>query len=140
VNDLLLRFGVLIVERVLHISVPEGHQAFQLLDSPEASVFVKAGTLLLAAVVSPIVEELFFRGFLQNMIFKAVPHPIAAIGITAFLFMSVHVPMYQQMPSLLALGFILGWSYYHSRSLAVPILTHIIFNSVTLIFWSLGGE
>jgi membrane protease YdiL (CAAX protease family) len=139
VNDLLLRLGVFVVQRMMHIDVPERHQAFQLLDYPETSVFIKVGTLLLAAVVSPIVEELFFRGFLQNLIFKSVPHPLAAIGITAFLFMSVHVPMYQQMPSLFALGFILGWSYYRYRSLAVPVLTHILFNSVTLIFWSLGG-
>jgi membrane protease YdiL (CAAX protease family) len=139
VNDLLLRLGIFLVERVLHISVPEGHQVFELLDDPSSLFTVKVGTLLLAAIISPIVEELFFRGLLQNVLYKALHRPWPAIAITAILFMFVHAPMYQQMPSLGVLGLILGWSYYRYRSLAVPVLTHIVFNSVTLIFWALGG-
>jgi membrane protease YdiL (CAAX protease family) len=139
VNDLILRLSVFLFEHVLRLPVPEGHQAFQLLDHPDVSPWVKGGTLLLAGVISPVVEELFFRGLLQNMIYKTVRHPGVAIGITGFLFMVVHVPMYHQLPALGVLGIILGWSYYRYRSLAVPIVTHILFNSTTLLFWWLGG-
>ena len=96
-------------------------------------------TLLLAAVISPIVEEFFFRGLVQNTLYKFFRRPWPAILSAAALFALVHVPLYQQIPALWVLGVILGWSYYRYRSLAVPVVTHIIFNGVTLVFWYLGG-
>jgi CAAX protease family protein len=140
INEVVLKLSVFVINDLLHISSPEKHQAFELLDNPDVSNYLKAGTLLLAAVISPIAEELFFRGLIQNILYKLFRSPFAAIMVTACLFMAVHVPMYEQLPALGVLGAILGWSYYRYRSLAVPIVIHIIFNSVTLLFWWLGVE
>lgn len=138
VNVLVLSAGIILFEKLLD-RVPESHQAFEILNEPTTGLALRVQTLLLAAVISPIVEEFFFRGLVQNTLYKFFRRPWPAILSAAALFALVHVPLYQQIPALWVLGVILGWSYYRYRSLAVPVVTHIIFNGVTLVFWYLGG-
>ncbi|MFA5863766.1 MAG: CPBP family intramembrane glutamic endopeptidase [Phycisphaerae bacterium] len=139
VNVLLLSAGIIFFQKVLHLTVPESHQAFQLLSDKNVPLFVKADGVLLAAIVSPIIEELFFRGLVQNYLYKLFCRPMIAIMVTSIFFMLVHYPLLQQMPALWMLGVILGWSYYRYRTLTVPMLIHVIFNSVSLALWWLGG-
>jgi membrane protease YdiL (CAAX protease family) len=138
VNVLLLNLGVFFLEKILHLPAREPHQAFELLNNPKISPAVKVNCLFLAAIVSPVVEEFFFRGLLQNLLYKTLRRPIIAILLTSLGFMLVHVPLYQNLPALAVLGGILGWSYYRYRTLAVPVLVHIIFNSASLILWWVG--
>jgi len=139
VNELILWLGVWFFDKVLHIQSSPSHQVIQLLNSVQVPGFVKAITLLLAAVISPIAEELFFRGILQNYLYKETGRVMPAILLTSFGFMLVHAPLYSQMPALGVLGIILGWSYYYYRTLVMPVLLHVLFNSATLVFWWLGA-
>ena len=138
INKFLLWIGVLLADKVFNLSAPQGHQVFQLLNSPHSSLVIKTFLILLAVVISPIAEELFFRGMVQNLAYKKFRHTGLAITLTAVIFTAVHIPMYHQFLSLFALGLVLGWSYYRFRSLLVPIAVHILFNATTLILWSLG--
>jgi membrane protease YdiL (CAAX protease family) len=138
INKLLLWIGVILADRVFHLPAPPSHQVFQLLNLPEISFAFKVPLILLAAIISPIAEEFFFRGLIQNLAYKNFHYAGSAITFTAMLFTAVHIPMYHQFPALFTLGLVLGWSYYRFQSLLVPIAVHIIFNSVTLIMWSLG--
>jgi membrane protease YdiL (CAAX protease family) len=138
INKLLLWIGIVLSDKVFNLPSPQGHQLFQLLNDPQTSGVIKTILILLAILISPIAEELFFRGLIQNLAYKNFRHTSSAITLTAILFTFVHVPMYHQFLSLFALGLVLGWSYYCFRSLLIPIAVHILFNSTTLILWSLG--
>jgi membrane protease YdiL (CAAX protease family) len=138
INKLLLWIGIILVDKVFNLPSPQGHQLFLLLNDPQTSIVIKTILLLLATLISPIAEELFFRGLIQNLAYKNFHRTSSAITFTAILFTFVHIPMYHQFPALFALGLVLGWSYYRFRSLLVPIAVHILFNTTTLILWSLG--
>lgn len=138
INKLLLWIGIILADKVFNLPSPQGHQLFLLLNDPQTSLAIKTILLLLAILISPIAEELFFRGLIQNLAYKNFHRTGSAIALTAILFTLVHIPMYHQFPALFALGLVLGWSYYRFRSLLVPIVVHIFFNGATLILWSLG--
>jgi membrane protease YdiL (CAAX protease family) len=134
VNAGMVYVGIFLCQYVLRLPVTEGHQTFELLNSSSVPKWIKAESLFLAAILSPVVEELFFRGILQNCFLKFRMCPAPAILLTATCFSAVHA-VYHQIPALLVLGIVLGWSYYRFRSIMVPIFLHIVFNSMTLLFW-----
>jgi membrane protease YdiL (CAAX protease family) len=140
VNILILSLSVLFFHHVLHIYGPQAHQAFELMENLQIPRIIHVNTILLALVISPVAEELFFRGLIQNYLYTFFKRPWAAIAVSAILFMAVHIPLYQQMPALWVLGVVLGWSYYRYRTLAMPICLHICFNGGSLLLWWAGGD
>ena len=81
-------------------------------------------------LLSPIVEEIYFRGLLlENMIsFCGI---FWAIFISSFYFAFIHLNILSS-PTLFALGLLLGLIYIVTRSVFFPILLHILFNTVML--------
>jgi len=93
-----------------------------------------------AAVVPAIGEELLLRGVVQRRIIREfVGNAHLAIWITAVLFSTMHVEFAGFAPRLL-LGVILGYAYYWSRSLWVPIGLHLAFNGMQVIVAYVTGE
>lgn len=90
-------------------------------------------TLLIISIVPAIGEELLFRGYLQQEITKWTKWPHLAILITAFLFSVVHLDAQAIIPRL-TLGVLLGYFYYLSRNLWLPIIAHFINNAQVVIF------
>jgi membrane protease YdiL (CAAX protease family) len=84
------------------------------------------GVITIACVV-PVVEELLFRGLLQNALMKRLP-PLAAIAVAAFLFSIVHMQPYA-IPPLFALGFAFGYLYWKTGSLKTNIGLHMLNNA-----------
>ena len=87
------------------------------------------GVLVLAVVVAPVWEELFFRGILYPM-FRHLRDRVFALLTTAVLFGWVH----GHGPSFLALTFfgaVLAWTYERTGRIGVCIALHAVFNSVT---------
>lgn len=92
-----------------------------------------AGFLLLALFVgigAPIMEELFFRGFLQPAAIKRLGAPAGLVS-TAVVFGAVHLQLLQ-FPALVVFGLVLGLLTYHYRRLGPAIVAHMIFNGLTL--------
>lgn len=137
VNRLLVDIGVNVFYRLFH-TLPTEHQALILLNDRQLVPLLKILVLVSAIVISPLAEELFFRGLLQNVLLRYLRRPTPAIVFSAAAFMSLHIPYYHQWPALLMLGAIFGWLYYRCRTVWVPIVTHVIFNSVTFLFWFLS--
>jgi membrane protease YdiL (CAAX protease family) len=77
-------------------------------------------------LVTPIVEELIFRGVIQGELRKAMPE-WAAIIIQAVVFAVYHLQPIQSSYVLLP-GLLLGFAYASSRSIWVPIIMHCVFN------------
>ena len=91
--------------------------------------------VVMAAVVAPVVEEIFFRGILYPAI-KQIGYPrIAAIG-TAILFALFHVNLLT-FASLTAVALGLIALYEFTDNLLAPIVAHAVFNAsnLTMLFW-----
>ncbi len=82
------------------------------------------------AVIAPAVEELLFRGYLQNALRKWFG-PTASIALAAMMFSGVHMQFYE-FPVLMALGAAFGYVYHKTGSMRVTILLHMVNNAVTL--------
>lgn len=83
------------------------------------------------AIAAPLIEELLFRGFLQNAIAKFVPI-WAAILLSSLLFASVHLQPYA-IPGLMSLSIAFGYLYHRTGSLRMNILLHMANNAFALL-------
>jgi hypothetical protein len=89
---------------------------------------------MLVAILGPIVEEIFFRGFAYNAIKKRWGTQKAML-LTAVVFAGLHANAAGFLP-ILALGFLLVYVYEKTASLIPAITIHILHNSlmITLLF------
>jgi membrane protease YdiL (CAAX protease family) len=93
------------------------------------------GVVLLVLIVgigAPIVEEVFYRGFLQGALLKRGLPPVAAVGITAVVFGVSHFELLQT-PALVLFGLLAGVLTLRSARLGPAIWAHLAFNMVTVI-------
>jgi uncharacterized protein len=87
--------------------------------------------LLTIGIVAPIAEELLFRGLIFHMFNRHMNVKIALI-IQALLFGAFHLNLVQGLYASV-LGVVLGFAYLLTGSLWIPILMHIVNNSVALL-------
>jgi hypothetical protein len=86
---------------------------------------------VVAIVLTPITEELFFRGFLQPALQRWVG-PGYAIFLSAAFFAVAHMDVYA-IPTMLVMGIGLGYVYHRTRSLIAPVLLHAAHNGLLLL-------
>ena len=91
--------------------------------------------LLLACFLGPIVEEIFFRGFLYPGMRKYIGVS-GAMVITATLFAGVHENLFSFIP-IFFLGIVLAFIFEKRRSLAACISLHVIHNSAFILYFFL---
>lgn len=96
--------------------------------------------IMVFAVLAGICEEFLFQGALQPLIMKWTKNPHVGILLTAFIFSVLHFQFYGFIPRFM-LGVYLGYLFYWSRSLWLPILAHILHNALSiLIDFTLQGR
>jgi membrane protease YdiL (CAAX protease family) len=124
--------------------LPE-HMVVTVLADPATSAIIRVVAVVGAIILAPVGEELLFRGILQSGVKKLVfvrwgswRHRWIAIAVTAAIFGLVHTGTPHHIPSLIALGVILGYLYERSGSLVLPILVHMLFNGKTLLWMAIG--
>lgn len=108
------------------------------------TMFLASGTstgsllssILIMAVIPAIGEEFLFRGIMQRSLTDFNINPHTAILITGIVFSAIHMQFFGFFPRFF-LGVILGYLYYWSGSIWVPIIGHFFQNasSVLLIYW-----
>ncbi|MFO7899940.1 MAG: CPBP family intramembrane glutamic endopeptidase [Planctomycetota bacterium] len=98
-------------------------------------VFEAVGIALAAVVIAPIVEEIFFRGFLYGSLRRWVPPWVAAVTV-GLVFGLLHPPIATLVP-LSLLGAFLCLVYEKTGRLLVPIGMHLLFNlgSTVMLFY-----
>jgi membrane protease YdiL (CAAX protease family) len=89
--------------------------------------------LPLVCLVGPAAEEFYFRGLLQGHL-RARVGPVTAIALTALFFGLVHPVSAGYVAVAAAIGVVLGYLRERSGTLAVPILTHALWNTAV---WSI---
>lgn len=83
------------------------------------------------AIAAPVVEELLFRGLLQNALAKYVPI-WGAILLSSLLFALVHLQPYA-VPGLMSLSIAFGYLYHRTGSLRTNIILHMANNVLALV-------
>jgi membrane protease YdiL (CAAX protease family) len=85
--------------------------------------------LFQAVLLFPIIEELFFRGFLMTFL-RTHTSTWMAIVLSAGIFGFAHLNLGAVLP-LWFLGIVLGLAYEHTGSLVLPVGIHACFNLAT---------
>lgn len=83
------------------------------------------------AGIAPLLEEILFRGLLQNALAKKLPAWGAILGASA-IFGAVHMD-YHAFPALMVMGAVFGILYHKTGSLRVNIIAHMINNGAALL-------
>ena len=91
---------------------------------------------LTTVFLGPIAEELTFRGLTQRRAVKYT-NPVIGILIASVLFGAVHMNMVQFIYAT-PLGILLGFLYYKSNNLLVPILGHVLANGIVVAVMGFG--
>ena len=83
-------------------------------------------------LVSPPLEEAFFRGFLLPVLSQALP-PAAAVAASAAVFALAHPWSPLATAQLFAVGAVLGATTLAARgNLAAPIIAHAGYNAISI--------
>ncbi|MFC8151354.1 CPBP family intramembrane glutamic endopeptidase [Bacillus paralicheniformis] len=86
-----------------------------------------------ACIVSPIYEEMFYRGFLYRW-FRAEFGVVWALVASSALFMIAHIPTYNTLAVNFATGLVFAWTYEKTQSIIPAMLIHSLFNAILLFF------
>lgn len=119
------------------ISVSTGNSKTESLQSQ-----LNIGTFLIgfisAAVISPIYEEILYRGFLYRY-FRSKYGIKGGILISSLIFMIVHIPTFNTLPVNFVTGLVFAWTYEKTGSIWPGVLIHGTFNGIAIIFTTLGS-
>lgn len=89
-----------------------------------------------AAIISPIYEEIFYRGFLYKWI-RLKWGVGCGIVVSSLIFTIVHIPTYNTLPVNFISGIIFAWTYEKTNSILPAILIHGTFNGIAIILTAL---
>ena len=106
------------------------------LDSTNFGVFLI--NFIMIGILPAICEELFFRGGMQKLLYRCFSVHFA-IWLSAFIFSAIHMQFYGFLPRFI-LGLFLGYIYYWTKNIWVPIVLHLINNGVQVILIYLGQQ
>jgi membrane protease YdiL (CAAX protease family) len=95
--------------------------------------------LLLISILPGIGEELLFRGIIQKEIYQKWNRPHLAIWVTAFIFAAFHFQIVGFLPKMM-IGVVLGYAYFFSGSLILPMVIHAINNGFATVSYYFAGE
>lgn len=90
-----------------------------------------------AAIISPVYEEIFYRGFLYKWFRLKWGVPIGIL-LSSFIFMLVHIPTYNTLPINFLSGVIFSWTYEKSGSIYPGMIIHGIFNGIAVLLTIIG--
>lgn len=95
--------------------------------------------LITLVIAAPILEEIIFRGIVLEGLLKRYS-PLKSILISALFFGIVHLNPWQFLSGFLG-GILMGWVYYRTRNLLLPIFLHFVNNlTFTLLSKVMGPE
>lgn len=94
-------------------------------------------SILIVGVLAGLSEELLFRGALQRILYAWIRNAHMAIWISAILFSAMHFQFYGFVPRLL-LGAFFGYLLWWSGSLWLPVIAHMMNNTLFVVVRWMG--
>ncbi len=128
-----------LIELALPGYVFREHDVIEALRSADAPDWQTAILWIGVVGVTPVAEEMFFRGLLQTALAGVLRSQWFAVVFSGILFGLAHSSQPQVVPAIALFGMILGIIYVRSGSLVGPILAHAVFNGRTLLWEFLSG-
>lgn len=90
-----------------------------------------------AAVISPVYEEIFYRGFLYRF-FQSRYGILSGMLFSSVIFTIVHIPTYNTLPVNFVSGLIFAWVYQKTGSVIPSIIIHGVFNGIAVILTAIA--
>lgn len=87
---------------------------------------------IFVGIIGPVVEEIFFRGFLYSAMKKKFPVPLSMF-LTAIIFAALHMNTLGFLP-IFALAFVLVYMFETTGSLVPSIVGHCFHNCMIILF------
>jgi membrane protease YdiL (CAAX protease family) len=87
---------------------------------------------LVVGIYSPIVQEMLFRGLVLAALLQRMS-PVRAIALSSVLFGVIHLPDAESAVNACLLALLQGWLFVRFRSLWVPIVSHIVTNTTSMM-------
>lgn len=81
--------------------------------------------------IMPVLEEIIFRGIILNGLLRHY-RVGTAIFMSAIIFSVVHLNIPQGITALIT-GLVFGWIYYRTKYFLLPVIGHIIVNSMAIL-------
>jgi len=109
--------------------------ALDFFDILKSMIPTKAETFDLSGLIIPISEEYIYRGVLCTLLVKYGLRWCYVIPLTSLFFIWHHciyeAQSYDVVVYIFLTGCILGWVFYKTRTLIIPIILHILVNFIT---------
>jgi uncharacterized protein len=122
---------VIILQKVFGIEAP-GSKIDELVRSGNVSGNI---LIVVTAVIAPLCEEVYFRGFLYPA-FRKNFGVVIGIFLSSIVFAAAHLDLFSFFP-IMVIGWILAFMYEKTKSIFTVIFLHSIYN-LTLIMILLG--
>mgnify|MGYP003417295755 FL=1 len=137
-NDLFLSWN-----NNLHFEGEEIFRQIQALSEKESEYLLTSDSFggflaisFVLAMIPAIVEELFFRGVIQNYLKDLCKNTFVAILLTSAFFSLMHFEIFAFLPRFF-LSILLGYLFVCSKNLIIPIICHFINNFTVCLFYFL---
>jgi len=102
-----------------------------------ATFFTILIAFISAAIISPIYEEIFYRGFLYRWLRTRIGLT-GALLLSSLIFTIIHIPTYNVMPVNFFSGILFALAYERTNSIWSSVLIHGLTNGVMVLLASLG--
>ena len=94
--------------------------------------------LIMIAGLAALGEELLFRSIIQTSLIKICKNAHIGIFIASAIFSFIHFEFYGFIPRLV-LGLLMGYMFYYSRSIWVPMAMHFVNNGTAVVLYYLNN-
>ena len=126
---LIASYVVIIIHNLILMALKidtQGNEILKLFDSLESPVWF----FFVGAVLAPIVEEIFFRGFLFQG-FRQKYGWVSAALLSSAIFAAAHLDLVALIPTFI-LGCLLAYVYHRSNSVWPGVILHVLVNAFGL--------
>jgi len=118
---------IIVMSMVLGIEAPASKIETLILNRSVSNTVL----LIVVSFIGPIIEEIFFRGFLYSA-FKKNWGILPALFLSSILFSLVHLEVYSFVP-LFIIGWLLAYIFEKTKSLFPAIFLHAIYNLILIL-------
>lgn len=126
-------YNLLLPAEFLEENRQNAFNIFEMLDFSIVDIIVTS------VIIAPISEEIFFRGYIQGQLFRGVDNVKVKIVAVALIFTVIHLDILAA-PIIFAYGLALGYIYHRTNSLILPVILHVLQNSIATVAYQLAPE
>lgn len=109
--------------KIANHKITAHHLDFIIFESPD---FFNFFYFFLMVIITPIIEEILYRGIIFNLFLKKYS-VIISITLSSLIFAFIHLK-FIGIGYLFLYGLLFGFAYYKTKSLFTPILLHFLIN------------